>query len=599
VATLAGAWGTRAGELLAGAANGVTKSTYQIGRLAMYGLPHLQSDGWSCWLFGEPLFREELLTRYGDGAHRWTPNALSRAFADRGMDACELLYGRFVLVAYDRASERCLITRDQLGAQPVVYASMPGGVLFAEHERDLLGLLARTPEPDRLALLQWIENGITPQGRTLYEGVRRLPAGHRIVCHGDRTRVERWWMLRYQGVEDGSRAELAEQVRDAAFSAVGRAAADSKRAAVKLSGGLDSACVAAALTANGFADGRTKAIGGTFADHPASDERGLIEATAHHAHLPLEQVAFDPAGSMLAPALAHIERWRLPPATPNLFLWQPLMSRARELSVDLMLDGEGGDELFGLAPYLIDDVLRAGKLDEAWVLSGRVPGIGQSSNRDVRWRVLRHYGIRPLVPLAVRRRRETARAESPGAIIPLADARALVELRFAREAERRDGPAWWRFQAESLIDTRDLLDMGSHFRREAVDEAIDVRHPFLFDLQLIEAMLRVPPRAQFDPVRDRPLLRDGLKDLIPEAVRTRYAKSNFSALVLAGIRSEEASLVEPLRQANAPVREYVEPSALDRKLAISADRRPLLGAGSLWRVAIIDRWLSMQTARSS
>ena len=62
---------------------------------------------------------------------------------------------------------------------------------------------------------------------------------------------------------------------------------------------------------------------------------------------------------MLAPALEHIDRWSLPPVTPNLFVWRPVMARARELGVDVMLDGEGGDELFGFAPYLIADMLRA------------------------------------------------------------------------------------------------------------------------------------------------------------------------------------------------------------------------------------------------
>jgi asparagine synthase (glutamine-hydrolysing) len=466
---------------------------------------------------------------------------------------------------------------------------MPEGILFAEHERDLLDLLPHTPDPDRLALLQWIENGITPIGRTLYENMLRLPAGHQLVLDEASARVERWWDISYEGVEPDDSSALAERVRKEAFATVERAVAGSGRRAVKLSGGLDSACVAAALAASDLGD--SLALGGTFADHPVSDERALIEATASHAHLPLEQVAFDAASSMLAPALAHIERWHLPPATPNLFLWQPLTARARELSVDLMLDGEGGDELFGFAPYLICDELRAGRLRAAWSLAGQIPGIAQDPGTRLRLRVLRHYGVRPLVPSALRRRRETSRAESPNSIVPRADAQALVELRFTSEPDRRDGPAWWRSQVESLIDTRDLLDMGTHFRREAVDEAIDIRHPFLYDLPLIEAMLRIPPRALFDPKRDRPLLREGLKGLIPEAVRTRHVKSHFSPLVLAGIRSDEAGLVDPLRRAEAPIREYIAAGALDRKLDVAPDRRSLLGAGSLWRIAIINRWL--------
>ena len=330
---------------------------------------------------------------------------------------------------------------------------------------------------------------------------------------------------------------LGERLRDAAFAAVGRAAAGSQRPAVELSGGLDSACVAAGLTASGFADGRALAIGGTFSDHPVTDERELIEATARHTQLPLEQIAFKPESSMLAPALEHIARWRLPPATPNLFLWQPLMARARELGVDLMLDGEGGDELFGLAPYFIADRLRTGRLLGAWSLTRRIPGLGQHPDIRLRLRVLRRYGLAPLVPSAVQHRREQRRIASLASIVPPADAQTLLDLRMAEEKDRHDGPLWWRYQVESVIDLRDTFDMGGHFRREAADAAIGIRHPLLYDLTLIETALRLPPRAQFDPARDRPLLRDGLTGLIPEAVRTRHEKSHFHA---AGTRGHAA-----------------------------------------------------------
>ena len=208
-------------------------------------------------------------------------------------------------------------------------------------------------------------------------------------------------------------------------------------------------------------------------------------------------------------------------------------------------------------------------------------------------RVLRHYGLSPLVPWAVRRRREarTARAAGANAIVPRTDALALVELRIAEERELRDGPAWWRFQAQSLIEIREHLDMSAHFRREAVDAGIAVRHPFLYDLRLIETALRLPPEAQFDAVRDRPLLREALNGPIPETVRTRHAKSHFTSLVLAGMRANEETLIEPLRQTGAPVRAYVAPEALDRKLDLPPDERSPLGAGPLWRVAIANRWL--------
>ena len=555
--------------------------------------PHVEAGSWCCWLFGEPECLAALSARFGRESSEDLASTFARAVAELGEGACELLCGRFVAVTIDRERDSCVVTRDQLGTQPLIHTQLGEGVLFGEHECDLLELLPSSLPPDRLALLQWIDSGLHPAGRTLYEGLQRLGAGHRLtVGKGRPVQVERWWSVRYAGTRKEEGEALARYVRESAFTAVERAAAGSQRPAVKLSGGLDSACVAAGLSAGGFADGRGLAIGGTFSGHRETDESELIEATAAHAHLPLERVPFEPASSMLAPALAHIARWRLPPATPNLFLWQPVMARARALGVDVMLDGEGGDELFGFAPYLIADRVRAGRLHSAWSLAGCMPGMGLHPDTRMRRSMLRRFGLGPLLPETLRRRREARTGtRSIGAIVPRTEAQTLTVMSLAARRGRNDGPLWWRFQAQSLIDQRDALDMGGHYRRQNADDEMDRRHPFLNDLQLIEAMLQLPPEAQFDPVRDRVLLREGLTGLIPEGVRTRHVKSHFTPLVLAGVRADEAGLIAPLRQADAPVRAYVATEALDRKIEVPPDRRSMLDAGSLWRVGIANRWL--------
>jgi asparagine synthase (glutamine-hydrolysing) len=572
----------------------------------MAGVPHAVHGDWRCWLFGEPQpgleLAEHRIAEVGAnpadvdpaGANPAGANlagALARALAARGETAVALLSGPFAAVVHDGARQCCWVVRDQLGAQPLVYARVADGALFAEHECDLLDVLPRTPPPDRLAFVGWIENGMPPAHRTLFEGIERVPPGGRLAL-AEHVAVERWWEPRYAGVQRGSPDEVGGRLREAAFAAIARTATGARRPAVKLSGGLDSASVAAGLAAGGFASRGALALGGAFAANPEADERELIEATARHTGLALELIAHDPTRSMLAPALAHIDRWRLPPGTPNLFVWQPLLARARALGVDVLLDGEGGDELFGFAPYLIADKLGRGRLAGAWSLSARIPGIGTHPDRRVRVRVLRHYGVRPLVPAAVGRRRARANAmAAPNGLIAPADRASLAELREDDERQRREGPVWWRMQTHTLIDMREQLDMGAHFRREAADAGIAIRHPLLHDLRAIETALCIPPELQFDAVRDRPLLRDALRGLIPEEVRTRHDKSHFTELVLAGLHAEEAALIEPLRRGDAPLRAYVSAPALERRLAVAPADRPLLSAGPLWRLAIANLWL--------
>ncbi len=572
------------------------------------------TDGrWRCWISGRLTNARELCERFGLPPDADLPELLARAHLRLGPDACELLRGTFVVVALDRERNTATIVRDHLGGRPLVHVRVGNGALFAEHERALVELLPSTPPPDRLSLTRWIERGSTPPGRTLFEGVHRIPPAHRVELSAGGIAIAPYWRPRYEGLATGSREALAERLRAAAFAAVGRAADGARRPAVRLSGGLDSACVAAGLAAReapasgvpsaGLDPARPAArqsgalaLAAVFPSHPDTDERELIETTARYTGLPVELISFDERASILAPALEHIERWSLPPVTPNLFVWRPLMASARGHGVDVMLDGEGGDELFGWAPQLFADLLRSGRLPAAWRLTRRIPEVGAEADVRLRLRAIRKYGVNPLLPAAVKRWRQRGRAASaPGSLLAPADAAALTNEERGEEGDgwlaRLDGPFWWRALAAELTDAGETLGASSQLRRESSDERIDRRHPFLFDLELLQTVLAEPPELQFDPVRDRALLRDGLLGHIPEAVRTRHAKSFFTDLLAAGLATDGALLAAGPARSDAPVRAFVRGEPLEALLRGAADPRGIRAARRLWQVGLVDVWL--------
>jgi asparagine synthase (glutamine-hydrolysing) len=584
------AWGERAVELLALAGTGARTMPERAGPLAVTGAEGATDGSWRCWISGRLTNAEELRERFGMPPAVELAALLARMHAQLGLGACELLRGTFILVAIDRDREVATIVRDQLGGRPLVHARVGGGALFAEHERAIVDLLPSTPGPDRLALARWIERGSFPPGRTLFEGIRHIPPAHRVLLSADDVAIEPYWRPRYEGVAAGSRQEIAERLREAAFAAVGRAAQGARRPAVSLSGGLDSACVAAGLAARKGSASRALALAGVFPTHPDTDERELIEATARHTGLSVELIPFDESASILEPALEHIDRWSLPPVTPNLFVWTPLMARARELGVDVMLDGEGGDELFAYSPYLIADMLRTGRALAAWRLTRRIPEVGADPGLRMRLRAMRVFGVRRLVPPALKRRRRTA-ADSPRSLLLPADASALEELEDGRRARGLDGPLWWRALAEDLTQAGETLGVSGHLRRGSIDDRIDQRHPFLFDLDLLCAVLANPPEMQFDPVRDRALLRDALAGHIPEAVRTRHAKSFFTDLLAAGLAADGALLAEGPARGDAPVRAFVRTEPLEQLLREGPDPHGIRAARRLWHVGLADVWL--------
>ena len=393
---------------------------------------------------------------------------------------------------------RELVRRDPLGRLPLVYARLGEGAVWAEHEHEVIARLPATPAPDPLALKSWLEYGVLPSGRTLYQGVHRVPPGCRLVEVDGSIAIDRHWQPRFAGVISAEREEIAEWLRAQVFAAVGRAAADSGVTAVRLSGGLDSAAVAAGLRARTSPAAPALGLSLVFPDHPETDERELIKATGAHLGLAVAQVPFAPGRELLPAVRRHIERWQLPPASPNLFLWEPLMARAREAGVVRMLDGEGGDELFGTAPELIATMLRRGRLVRAWELCGRIPGVGIEPARSLRLRAMRRFGLAPLLPASVRARRRLrrARGEVPGSLLTAAD--RAEQAAPEQGSGALDGPLWWRDLAAALTDA-DALDGAAQLRREEKDGGVERRHPFLFDLELVEAVLRLPPSSALTP----------------------------------------------------------------------------------------------------
>jgi asparagine synthase (glutamine-hydrolysing) len=522
---------------------------------------------------------EELLVT---GYRRWGAELLPR------------MRGDFALLIWDQERGEGLLARDQLGVRSIFLHESSGALRFAGEIRHLLALLPQRPAPDPVSVAHWITMSNRPGSATLYAGVRRLNPGAVLLLDRGGVREERYWEPRFAEPMNESEPQLAQQVRAALDRAVRRRISLDGRTGVLMSGGLDSASVAAVATTQ--APGRVAAYSGVFPEHPAVDESSLIEELRRTLDLP-GITAEVRAGGLLASAQEAVADWQLPLLGWGDFWTLPLLRAAAAAGVRVTLGGDGGDELFGARSYLLADRLRAGHPLQAIGLARELPGAGDRPPRREVARVVRNIGVAGALPYRLHEilQRSKAGREMPGWLHREA-VRDLLDSDDPLAWKRLNGPRWWANVAHGL--TRGIEETGvfEHQRRRAASAGLEARHP-LFDLDLVELCLRQPPLASFDRYRNRPVLRATMAGLLPEAVRLRPGKASFDSVLVDCMAGPDGAAVRRLvTDPGAELRAYVDTHELERAL-FETDRpssEQFQWMWQVWRLTTAECWLRAQ-----
>lgn len=528
----------------------------------------------------------------------WTPGTpaqsepvLGLAVGTSGVDpgaAIETMQGRFALVRWDAARDEGLLAVDKLGAASLFLHDDGAQLTFATELVDLLRMLPRRPAPYSPAVVRWLADGSTERGDTLFEGVTRLPGGHLVRLNDEGWKSVRYWSPRYA---PGTRDDHQRRLRAEVEAAVERAQAGSSKPGLLLSGGLDSTTVAALATRRPPAGSAPlRSYSAVFPQVPDVDESALIETVSSRLDVQSRQIPVTRVSIMPA-AEEYIGAWGLPPGSPLLAVHRPLLECAQKDGIDVLLDGQGGDELFGNSQYLVADKLRSGHLLTAARLARIV------SPNEPTWRTLLDLGAKGSVPhlahMATKLYRPAKRA--PHWLRPEA-ARLYVEQHDGWAWKQLGGPRWWAFLADQLTAQRERSGVHDYLRHKASLASAEGKHPFLQDLELIEFVLSLPPELAFDPSVDRPLLRRSMSGVVPDEIRLRTEKPHFTRIFVDAMTRTEHDVIAEALGRKAEVYAFVRGEAIERLFrATDRERRAFTWAWALWRLAVCERWLQAQS----
>ena len=292
--------------------------------------------------------REELIGR----GHRFRTNTdtevIVHLYEDHGPDAVHRLRGMFAIAVWDDAERQLVLYRDRAGKKPLYYAEGEREFAFASEIKALAAVRANGLHLDHQALVDYLGWGAVPAPATIYREVRAVePAELIVVCDRRVARKQTYWQLHMLPKVETGFAEAVERTDATLREAVRLRLRADVPVGVFLSGGLDSGIVTAMAAEEAPGTLTTVTVGFEDGSH---DERPLARlvadryATDHHEVL----VKPDVEGVLPEIAAAYDQPFADSSAIPSYYV-----SRAARACVKVILNGDGGDELFcGYRRYL-------------------------------------------------------------------------------------------------------------------------------------------------------------------------------------------------------------------------------------------------------
>jgi asparagine synthase (glutamine-hydrolysing) len=504
------------------------------------GRQPMANDDGSIWItFNGEMFnfvevRDELERR----GHRFRTTSdtevILRLYEEKGPDCVADINGDFAFAIWDRRQRRLLIARDRMGVRPCYYTVVGDTLYFASEVKALLQVPGVEAELDPIALDQIFTFWFPLAPRTPFKNISELPPGHLLLAEAGRVETRCYWRLDYPDAAEAassraSEAAIKEELRALLTDATRIRLRSDVPVGAYLSGGLDSSLTTAIIKQIVPANLRTFSI--TFEDDEFDEshyQQQMVAAldTQHEARL----CTSADIGAMFPGVIRAAERPILRTAPAPLYALAELVN---ERKIKVVMTGEGADEVF--AGY---DIFKEAKLRR---FCARQPG---SSFRPLLFRRLYPYlpglqnqsqsyleaffkvgmgGTDDPLYSHLPRFRTTSGAKvffSEETRRQIGDYDALAELRDSLPA---DYHRWHPLSQAQYLEAAHLLPgyiLSSQGDRVAMAHAVEARFPFL-DHRVVEFAARIPPELKIRGLREKHILREAFRDLLPAVIGDR------------------------------------------------------------------------------
>lgn len=288
-------------------------------------------------------------------------------YEEYGPKVFKFLKGMFAIAIYDKEKDRLILARDRWGEKPLYYTSLQNNFYFSSELKSLLKVKKINKDLDLAAINTYFHYYYIPEWQTCFKDVHKLTAGsYMLIKAKDLSfEIKTYWQ---PSKRLRSRKNLKQKIQKTFSKACERTMLSDVPVGLALSGGFDSAAIAATLAPKFASSLTTFTIG--YEGAPKTDERFYAKKLAKYfgmRHIDLEIKDEEVLNDFPKLVITQDD----PVADIASSGVDAVSKLARKHGMKVLINGAGGDELFWGYPWVRESLQADLKLKNRQPIFGK------------------------------------------------------------------------------------------------------------------------------------------------------------------------------------------------------------------------------------
>ncbi|MBL7918672.1 MAG: asparagine synthase (glutamine-hydrolyzing) [Bacteroidia bacterium] len=437
---------------------------------------------------------------------------LLKAYIKWGEECQHKFNGMWAFVIYDKVEDSIFASRDRFGIKPFYYIHTKEFFAFASEIPALLSLIEKKPTPNFKVIFEYLIYNRTDQTEnTFFSEINKLQHGSKINIKDQQVKIQKWYDLKLN-VSKTKGFKSPDEYKELIISAVSLCMRSDLPVGVCLSGGIDSSTITSVLIKE-LNKPDVNTFSAVYNIGQAGNESEFID---EYKNILANRFYITPNSQSLLKDLQEFTQTHsepMPSTSP--YAQYKLMELAKK-HVTVTLDGQGADEqLAGYHDFF-------GFYFKDLVLSGRIGTLSSETYNYIK----EHnstYGLKTffyfLLPVKARTKIRIKKIR-------------YLEKEFLKYGNNNDTIALKLYGSDSLKNA-----LINHFEYKlehllkwedsnSMHFSVEARVPFL-DYRLVEKTLASADNWKIRKGITKYILRESMKNVLPEKIRTRKDKIGF------------------------------------------------------------------------